>query len=1037
MHFIESERKTISVEKFGIIFSKEPVDGGAHEVMPLDVAEKMKQTHSLDHNDNMPKAFYDELSNYITSSAKQLEIEEKKKEFKAKWFSDKYLDNVLHYADFEYELEQDKTDSSYSLTYTSRKSIKQDGDKSHKYIYEFICPDFDTEMYPQNSEVDVILASDDPNRPKRLKGSIFQIEDASDNQKRLIITFRNQFNEKDLPEYGQIKRKANECQKNVRYKVVEQFKTGEVKSKYMLTAFNNHKKIVTQDFEKLKNIDAIMKEIEDRAPKGQKPFEKQKDAIKAGILSKDLALVLGPPGTGKTTVIVEWALYFMRQGKRVLISSKNNKAVDNAFERIAEKQLEMPELKDHIIARLGNVDKVQDNVKDYLIDNQHEAIQQKILSSASSCALQLKKDLESIAAAEGDLKKMSQNLERFFKIKNELETNYYKKINQCIQKILSEHNNIKEEQAKVESQIESLNAIKEKIAEARIYLEEEKKRFILIRLFHKRETNYIQKNHDALVREFNAAKITDGSIPHIKKYNDAVLNIKKLLNDQTFKNLKNEYRNLEKVLSGNKKISVNPAFYPAVSYTFSDDKEKFNAFLNQLKSLKKKMLYLKEILGEWHSIVTDKTNTVLSDILIDSVSVVGATCIGINTNRQFTNVDFDVAIIDEAGQIQIHDAIVPMSRATKTLMLGDHKQIPPQVDDAMIKKCREKNVDTTLLEQSFFQYIFEKGNIDESHKISLDTQFRMPKPVADILSYQFYDNKYFSYKDKHTDDRSDECKKVFSKQLVLIDTSDSDERFEKEVKNKDSKNIERYNPYEAKLVATVLKKFGAGSENPLFGIDKIGVIAPLKKQKETIQKTVKQNIKSLSDANIKSMIATLDSFQGQERKLIIYSSTRSNKINSIGFLNELRRLNVALSRCKEQLVFIGDFSFLTTCVDKERKDNDSFKNNNNLNNKNGFFFSGETFENEEEYEYEENQYDQYSDSYDDDEFEIDESEFDEVYDDEFDQNTEDEYSDEDKDGYVSPELDKTVRRFSEFMQYFVDEVKKGNGLYIKSKDLGE
>lgn len=183
------------------------------------------------------------------------------------------------------------------------------------------------------------------------------------------------------------------------------------------------------------------------------------------------------------------------------------------------------------------------------------------------------------------------------------------------------------------------------------------------------------------------------------------------------------------------------------------------------------------------------------------------------------------------------------------------------------------------------------------------------------------------------------------------------------------------------------------------------------------------------------MIATLDSFQGQERDLIIYSSTRSNKHNSIGFLNELRRLNVALSRCKHQLVFIGDFSFLTSCVDKDKNYSNNLKYQ-NTKNENGFFFGGEDFDEEEN--------EAYIDSYDDYD-DYDETNNDDAYDDfddfdDFDDeplNEEEDFTDEDDNGYVSPELDKTVRRFSEFMKYFVDEVKKGNGLYIKSKDLGD
>jgi superfamily I DNA and/or RNA helicase len=71
------------------------------------------------------------------------------------------------------------------------------------------------------------------------------------------------------------------------------------------------------------------------------------------------------------------------------------------------------------------------------------------------------------------------------------------------------------------------------------------------------------------------------------------------------------------------------------------------------------------------------------------------------------------------------------------------------------------------------------------------------------------------------------------------------------------------------------------------------------------------------------MVASLDSFQGQERSIIIYSCTRSNTIppekSRIGFLRELRRLNVALSRPLKQFVFIGDIDFLAGCRNADDK----------------------------------------------------------------------------------------------------------------------
>jgi superfamily I DNA and/or RNA helicase len=64
------------------------------------------------------------------------------------------------------------------------------------------------------------------------------------------------------------------------------------------------------------------------------------------------------------------------------------------------------------------------------------------------------------------------------------------------------------------------------------------------------------------------------------------------------------------------------------------------------------------------------------------------------------NLDFDVTIIDEAGQIQVHNALVPMSVSNKLIMLGDHKQIPPTADQELMDLCVENGVKTELLEKS-------------------------------------------------------------------------------------------------------------------------------------------------------------------------------------------------------------------------------------------------------------------------------------------------------------------------------------------------
>jgi superfamily I DNA and/or RNA helicase len=98
-------------------------------------------------------------------------------------------------------------------------------------------------------------------------------------------------------------------------------------------------------------------------------------------------------------------------------------------------------------------------------------------------------------------------------------------------------------------------------------------------------------------------------------------------------------------------------------------------------------------------------------------------------------------------------------------------------------------------------------------------------------------------------------------------------------------------------------------------MNEIGIISAYGDQVARIKKSI---TKVVTAENANAMVATLDSFQGQERNLILYSFTKSSKkkptMSRIGFLNELRRLNVAMSRCKKTLIMIGDMRFLSGCL---------------------------------------------------------------------------------------------------------------------------
>jgi superfamily I DNA and/or RNA helicase len=128
---------------------------------------------------------------------------------------------------------------------------------------------------------------------------------------------------------------------------------------------------------------------------------------------------------------------------------------------------------------------------------------------------------------------------------------------------------------------------------------------------------------------------------------------------------------------------------------------------------------------------------------------------------------------------------------------------------------------------------------------------------------------------------------------------------------------------ETRLVLDVLGR--ALSSSPDLGERReIGVIVPYKLHVQEIQRAIsaRQRAGELLGlpSPINELVASVDSYQGQERDLIVFTFTRSNPNGGVGFLADWRRLNVAMTRAKRQLVMIGDFSTLAKPSKVGRRD---------------------------------------------------------------------------------------------------------------------
>ncbi len=251
---------------------------------------------------------------------------------------------------------------------------------------------------------------------------------------------------------------------------------------------------------------------------------------------------------------------------------------------------------------------------------------------------------------------------------------------------------------------------------------------------------------------------------------------------------------------------------------------------------------------------------------------------------------YDVAIIDEATQATIPSVLIPINRAKRFVLAGDHKQLPPTI---LSEKAME-------LSRTLFEGLIERY----PHKSEMLTvQYRMNERLMEFPSKEFYEGKVVADEsvrgitlaefgiEVQGGERWDEVLKP-ENVLVFIDTSTREDRFERQRRGSDS----RENPLEARIVAeTVVRLLNLGVKP-----EWIGVITPYDDQRDLISSLLPEEVE----------VKTVDGYQGREKEVIILSFVRSNERGELGFLRDLRRLNVSLTRAKRKLILIGDSSTL-------------------------------------------------------------------------------------------------------------------------------
>ncbi len=277
--------------------------------------------------------------------------------------------------------------------------------------------------------------------------------------------------------------------------------------------------------------------------------------------------------------------------------------------------------------------------------------------------------------------------------------------------------------------------------------------------------------------------------------------------------------------------------------------------------------------------------------LFGEARVIACTLVG-SANRLLEGQKFGTLFIDEAAQALEAACWIPIRRVSRVIFAGDHCQLPPTIKSFAALKA---GLGKTLMER-----------IVENHPETvtlLKMQYRMNEEIMRFSSDWFYGNQVESAPEVKYRSILD-----LDIPMTWIDTPHSTLFKEEFV----GESFGRINKAEAELTLLALEQYFSkiGKTRILEERLDVGVISPYRAQVQYLRRLFKKREFFKPYRHLIS-VNTVDGFQGQERDIILISLVRANDEGQIGFLRDLRRMNVAITRARMKLIILGDASTMT------------------------------------------------------------------------------------------------------------------------------
>jgi len=663
--------------------------------------------------------------------------------------------------------------------------------------------------------------------------------------------------------------------------------------------------------------------------------ESQLKAVLASIHCSDLALLQGPPGTGKTTVIAEiiWQIISHDQKHKILLTSENNLAVDNALDRLLNIKGVNPKLADYITLikplRFVSIGKPGETSKKKIDEEGAKYSVDRIMSWLDSTYIAEETDDETII--EDSDEDFEEEPEKG-SVDNNAVQDWMKRI-----------------AGRAKHADPKYTAVLKDWAMDLSFPKPEVK--ILFKEKYFEYCNIIGSTcsscgSSTFKREFSKLSLQKLFINYLKseKYEESISDInyqlKKGIEDDDYTFIDNICRRLRIKEAELTKLLVTPTYSFIQSLFFND--------INRINSLK------------------DKTPTprplfkLIARLGFDSLVEANVLL------NQSGTISFDTVIMDEASKATPPEMLLPLCFGKRSIVIGDHRQLPPMLNEKDFKEALEEagatelvaEIDQAFLETSQFERMILNKNISPTIFARCNIQYRMHPDINEVIKQFYIDDGGLEAADElkqgadenYSTGNLQKPDNVFSRHHGLslkgfLNPSvhtiwvnvDGEEKRE---------GTSLYNEQEIEAVQKIIKLIKQSEGFEEFQSHWNYVKDKFKRKQEqeigviTFYGEQKKKLKAkLTGTGVPLKINSVDKFQGMERNIIIVSTVRSDKQsmtkndfnrvkeklnisllreegvnviatnNDIGFAKLPQRLNVALSRAKRLLIVVGNKIF--------------------------------------------------------------------------------------------------------------------------------